>query len=154
MVFRPGPAWWVKIGDFGISKRMDGTDLRTSRIGTSGYMAPELVHLYPPSDPDVGDEFVYTASVDIWALGEITFRLLTGEAAFPGRKLFDYVVMNAAFPTGPLEAAKCSPECIDFIRKCMAASPRNRLEAARGLEHAWLKSHEVMDDAGYKSDSR
>lgn len=48
-VVKDSPGFWVKIGDFGITKRVphDGTSLRTE-IGTLGYVAPEVLgyHVY------------------------------------------------------------------------------------------------------------
>ena len=80
-----GPDWWVKIGDFGISKRAEEglTALRTLN-GTPGFLAPELLAqfgLFDDSDFDMSEE--YTVAVDIWSLGEIVFRALTGTQAFP-----------------------------------------------------------------------
>lgn len=36
----PG-SWWIKLADFGISKKMDWT-VTSVNIGTYDYMAPEL----------------------------------------------------------------------------------------------------------------
>ena len=157
MVFRPGPAWWVKIGDFGISKRLEGeTDLRTV-IGTRAYMAPELLHHIAPEDEDDSvDEadFTYTAAVDIWALGAIVFQMITGKQPFQGRQLRDFVVRGGPFPLGELHGTGASPECCDFIENCMRASPRKRLLAVDAQRHPWIAGHEYIDDAGYASDTR
>ncbi|KAL8669334.1 MAG: hypothetical protein Q9168_006070 [Polycauliona sp. 1 TL-2023] len=72
--------WWVKIADFGISKRAsDGlTELRT-KIGTPAFAAPEVLG-FCPLDEDSSD--AYTNAVDVWSLGVIAFFILTGELIF------------------------------------------------------------------------
>ena len=61
-----------KIGDFGISKKLEGTKhAKTGGIGTMSYMAPELLN---------GQK--YDNKVDIWALGCIIYELFTLEQCF------------------------------------------------------------------------
>lgn len=54
-----------KLGDFGVSRVVEGTSGTLSQKGTVGYMAPELFR---------GDR--YDASVDVYALGLVLYRLL------------------------------------------------------------------------------
>ena len=61
----------VKITDFGYS-RILGNNTTKSYLGTAGYLAPELRQ---------GKE--YSESVDVWALGVITYVLLSGHLPFP-----------------------------------------------------------------------
>jgi serine/threonine protein kinase len=147
MVFRPGPSWWVKIGDFGISKRVeDSTALRTV-IGTLGFMAPEMLHIYALDEPEPTSDFFYTAAVDMWALGEIVYRMLGNQPSFSdGRQLFNYVVKGLPLTADAL--AECSTESIDFIQQCMAPSPRRRILADAALEHTWLRNHQYIDEDG------
>lgn len=62
----------VKLCDFGWSTHTID-ERRTTFCGTVDYVAPELVHSQP-----------YTAEVDIWAVGILTFELLLGHAPFTG----------------------------------------------------------------------
>jgi len=152
LVFRKGPSWWVKIGDFGISKRTGGsTALRTMAIGTLGYMAPEILGIYCPEEAESLDdgESIYTSAVDIWALGQLTHKMLTNEAVFDGtRQLIIYVTRGKEFPVRDLEHISASSQSTDFIHQAMAASPRKRLTAAAALKHPWLAGHEFMDETG------
>jgi serine/threonine protein kinase len=141
-VFTPGPDWWVKIGDFGISKRAEegSTALRTL-VGTRGYLAPEVIGVYATQDATESDraDASYTFAVDIWALGEITFRLVANVAAFPHpRDLFNYVVGGRSFPRTTLEKCGASMSCCDFVETAMAGSPRSRPSAQNASEHTWL----------------
>jgi serine/threonine protein kinase len=143
LVLQPGPEWWVKIGDFGISKRAEeeSTALRTL-IGTKGYLAPEIIGLFAPDDPSGTDSGSpsYTFAVDIWALGEITFRMITKHAAFPHpRDLFNYVVSGRPFPTEQLLKYNAGEDCCDFIVKTMAPCPSKRPSANEAATHAWVQ---------------
>ncbi|CUS11452.1 unnamed protein product, partial [Tuber aestivum] len=63
---------WVKLGDFGISKRIlaqDTTSFHT-RVSTPMYSAPEVLGL--DSNSETSD---YTNSVDIWSLGCVIYEL-------------------------------------------------------------------------------
>ena len=158
MVRRPGPSWWVKIADFGISKRMEGsTGLRTV-IGTNGYMAPELLGQYPLDEEEPesdSSDSTYTAAVDIWALGEITALAITKKITFLDRRLLRrYVVRGLPFPVEDLVAAGSSQGCRDFIVACMQRSATARMSAAEAMQHPWIANHEHIDDGGYISDPR
>lgn len=134
---RQAPNWWVKIADFGITKRaIDGTKLGTN-IGTVGYQAPE-VWVFGTSDSQSDERNSYTFAVDIWAVGAITFRMITGRLPFPeGRldKLVDYARGNRPFPV----EQSMSTECTDFVMKAMAASPPHRPTSQQALSHPWIE---------------
>ncbi|KAH7023068.1 kinase-like domain-containing protein [Ilyonectria destructans] len=141
LVHKPGPDWWVKIGDFGISKRSEeeNTALRTA-IGTDSYMAPELKGLVRSQGSSESKEFSYTFAVDMWALGELTFRMATQRPAFPDPNvLVNYVLRGHPFPLSALEATGASSDCCDFINKSMIADPGNRLTASEACRHPWLQ---------------
>ncbi len=134
---RQGPNWWVKIADFGITKRViDGTKLGTN-IGTVGYQAPE-VWVFGKSDSQSDGRNSYTFAIDIWAVGAITFRMITGQLPFPeGQldKLVDYARGNQPFPA----EQSMSTECTDFVMNAMAAFPLHRLTSQQALSHPWIK---------------
>lgn len=54
-----------KLGDFGIARHLEMTSAHLSQKGTSNYMAPEIYRGEP-----------YNASVDIYSLGIVLYRLL------------------------------------------------------------------------------
>ncbi|KAL3486516.1 kinase-like domain-containing protein [Aspergillus germanicus] len=127
----PPNNWWVKLADFGISKRIgDGQDMPTTIKGTAGYMAPELLGLTKPGEP-------YT--IDIWAAGEITFRLLTKTPVFPhAGALVEYLGNTNNFPLWPLFGAGVGPASASFILALMRPIPHDRASAAGALEHRWI----------------
>ena len=130
----------MKIGDFGISKRAEEglTALRTFN-GTPGFLAPELLTqfgLFDDSDFDMSEE--YTVAVDIWSLGEVVFRALTGTQAFPKSSLGAYIKGTSSFPVGVLHAHGVSGEGCDILKGLMAPIPKDRLTADEALRHKWL----------------
>ena len=156
-MFKGGPAWWVKIGDFGISKRVEGsTALRTMQVGTRGYVAPEVIGIFCPDDTTTtAQDLTYTMAVDIWALGEITFRMITCQPSFTEpRFLYDYVVKKAAFPLQALTGSQASPGCCDLIQRMMKASPNDRIRVEGAWRHTWLQAHEFIDEEETSSDSK
>ena len=133
----------MKIGDFGLSKRViEGlTSLRTQG-GTFGYMAPEQIGL-GDDDDDSDDESKpsYTNAVDIWALGVVSFVMLTGDLPFrgsPWKALKKYVQRKESFPLGALEERGVSAEGCAWIQSCMAPRPADRPSAGFSQRHRWL----------------
>jgi len=61
----------VKIGDFGLACAVNPQTLMTSAAGTLLYLAPEATWGY------------YTAASDVYALGVVLFKMLTGTYPFP-----------------------------------------------------------------------
>jgi serine/threonine protein kinase len=150
LVFSPGPSWWVKIGDFGISKRLEGSTVRTAQIGTRGFIAPEVLGLFCPNEFRGTANFSYTMGVDVWAVGEIVFRMISTRPTFPELgELVQYVIQGGQFPVGPLETAGSSAICCDFVQKMMTASPKNRMLTESALKHPWI----VREEQHERSDS-
>lgn len=67
------------MADFGISKRAEEANGPSTRQGTEEYMAPELRGLNAKTE---GDHVIDFKAGDMWSIGEIGFRLLTGECTF------------------------------------------------------------------------
>lgn len=134
----PEKDWWVKISDFGISKRStDGQqEYSTVNIGTQEYMAPE-VRFFKRRHKD--DKAAYTVAADMWALGELCVRLITGNPAFDLRELVEYYHYQQAFvPDDALVSLGVSEDARDFIRAVMAPDPQDRLSADEATKHRWI----------------
>ncbi|KAF7505532.1 hypothetical protein GJ744_000694 [Endocarpon pusillum] len=131
----PTSKWWVKIGDFGISKRVEGdiTALRTP-IGTPAYQAPEIDGSFDTDEPTS----VYDNAVDIWSLGCVIYRIATQRVPFP--RPVDVVRFcdgKLPFPKQPL-LAKMSTEGVEFVKSLVVPNPRERLSAESALKTSWL----------------
>ena len=57
----------IKLGDFGWSVYNVNKALRNTRCGTPLYLAPELI-----------GQGEYSEAIDIWAIGVLTYEMLTG----------------------------------------------------------------------------
>ncbi|RSM14886.1 hypothetical protein CEP52_001103 [Fusarium oligoseptatum] len=160
LVQHKGPNWWVKLSDFGCSKQSESTSLRTI-IGTEPYLAPELQNIFAPwdredlegeDDPDSPEAPGYSLAVDMWALGAITFRIITGRVPFPspvGRKLSRYVAHGGSFPPDEL----LSSECMSFIVSAMSRSPRDRPSAAKALRDPWILYRCAPENVGSETEA-
>ena len=130
-VVQKDPKWWVKIGDFGISKRIQNQDtsLRTF-TGTHDYMAPEFFGYVDDIDEERSD---YTHAVDIWALGCVVYRVCTGKVPFPSypnlRPLQRYCSGQFAPPEEALQSTWCHEKDIDLIMSLLSPKPTLRPSA-------------------------
>lgn len=134
----PEKDWWVKISDFGISKRSTAgrQAYSTVNIGTEEYMAPE-VRLFRPRNK--GGKASYTVAADIWSLGAICVRLITASPAFDLRGLLEYYDTGELFsPEEALASHGTSQEGRAFIQAVMARDPKLRPLAQEAIEHAWM----------------
>jgi len=132
----PQRDWWVKLSDFGISKRIEGSTAMLSTVkGTPQYMAPELITYEPGSTIQVD----YQAA-DMWSLGEMAHRMLTAAAAFSTyQALFRYVCQLDLFQFQELAKHSASGDVESFIRALMKPTPEHRLTSDKALEHAWIQ---------------
>ena len=86
--------------------------------GTVDYVAPELIYQNP-----------YDAKIDHWAVGILTYELLTGQAPFTGNTEKDTYTnitnldlqQNEAFEKVVGDLAK------DFIKKILIVNPNQRM---------------------------
>jgi serine/threonine protein kinase len=131
-----GPQWWVKIADFGISKRaVEGLTALRTLVGTPAFAAPEVLGYGCGSMNDRhGDP--YTHAVDIWSTGVIMFLILTGEIDL--QSLQRYGLGSINFPLKPLHARSISESGCDLTQALMARKPQQRPTAKQSLQHTWL----------------
>ncbi|KAJ1830864.1 Calmodulin-dependent protein kinase cmk2, partial [Coemansia sp. RSA 2708] len=121
----------LMLADFGIARIMRSDDeVLNTMCGSFGYAAPEILLRQGHGKP-----------VDIWSMGVVTFSSLCGYSPFwqytEPRPLMlamqsDNVEFDERFWWGISEHAK------DFIRRCLRASPHERMTAEQALQHPWL----------------
>ena len=107
-------------------------------LGTPLYMAPELARYEE-----------YSFEVDIWALGVITHNILLGKPPFIGKDKHETFekICSQEVDLEPFSKFKNNGEEIkDFISKCLAKNPEDRLSALELLEHPWLDGHLADDE--------
>ncbi|KFZ07481.1 hypothetical protein V501_06415 [Pseudogymnoascus sp. VKM F-4519 (FW-2642)] len=134
LVCRTGPQWWVKLADFGLTKRRTEETAYRTQTGTESYMAPEILDYVPREDPH---KSAYTTAVDLWALGCIVYRLGSGVVPFPpGPSLYKFCENPSGFLYQSLQLDQSG---IEFIRSLLAPIPRDRLNAQQALDHPWMQ---------------
>jgi len=105
----------LKLGDFGISKVLDGTHAFASTcIGTPYYMSPELFKNKP-----------YNFKSDIWALGCVLYELTSLKHAFDAGSLNGLAgkIIKGAYPPLP---AKYSRGLRDLVKAMLSLNPTLR----------------------------
>ena len=128
--------WWVKLADFGISKSLEADKGNSSTIlGTHGYMAPELEDRVKRSN-------INFKAADIWALGVMTFFLLTKHDMFSTiRDVLNYEADPIRlFPNGRLDAFRVSSDGQSFIRVLTVPEPGGRPDSSKASQLAWVQT--------------
>jgi serine/threonine protein kinase len=130
----PAARWWVKIGDFGISKRVNHklTALYT-RIGTPLYMAPEVTGYLDTDEPTSE----YNKAVDMWSLGCVLYKVATQVVPFPTPRDLRKFCSGGPFPEQPL-LDRIAAEGVEFVKGLLVPHPQNRLTAESALQTSWL----------------
>lgn len=111
------------LADFGIARVAEGVGVTGSRVmGTPPYIAPEMVRK---------DEKL-TASVDIYALGIITFEALTGRPPFYDEDPMKTLMMHVLEPVPSARRIdpNIKPEMDEVLMKCLAKTPHERYRTA------------------------
>jgi serine/threonine protein kinase len=123
-----GSVW--KILDFGVSKVLDSEGTLTGEgiVGTPQYMAPEQAS---------GGQVTHLA--DVYALGAIAYRCLTGRSPYKGKDLAElvYQVVHTP-PIRPSMLGRISPSIEDALAVAMAKDPRRRFPSAMSFAQALI----------------
>jgi len=135
---KPPDNWWVKVADLGLSKRAEGIVASTTVRGNESFIAPETRGFPFIGDPTLANPF----AADMWSLGELIFRALTGRATFDDpRQLVEYQKTGTGFPNNLLRDVHASPAAESVVLSLMSANPSARMTAADTLRHPWMTLH-------------
>ena len=115
----------LKIGDFGFGKNYLKSVLRTV-AGTPVYMAPELFN----------KQGEYTEKQDIWSLGVLLYKMLTGRYLF---RIDTQVQLKNLVEQARVRMGKgWSPELQTLMRMMLHKDPEKRWNMQRILNCKWL----------------
>jgi serine/threonine protein kinase len=136
---RGRPHAWL--GDFGLSKSAGSTSgvTRTGMfVGTIDYAAPEQVQAERVD-----------ARADVYALGVLLYKALTGEVPFPRARDVDKILAHLAEPPPrPSEAVPGVPDAFDgVVAHAMAKDPGDRYPSAEELGRAALGAADAAGSA-------
>ncbi len=125
----------IKVIDFGLSRNFQVKKKMTTKVGTSYYMAPEVIN---------GQ---YNEKCDVWSAAVILYILLSGSPPFTGnndKEIFKNITsFNYSFPNSKWN--NVSKSAIDLIKRCLVEENK-RLTALQVLQHPWLKKYNKESD--------
>ena len=125
----------IKICDFGTSKIFEIGDIQRQLVGSTYYIAPEVLKKN------------YNEKCDIWSCGVIMYILLSGRPPFIGQNDND-ILECIAIGMYDLESPpfnKLSINCLDLIRKCLNIDVKKRINAEEALNHPWFKENKSKE---------
>lgn len=121
----------AKIADFGLSnfyEECSGVLMKTL-IGTPQFVAPELVK-----------NEAYGMEVDLWAIGMMTFNMLTGVLPFSEDEVLEkYRSGRFQVEYKPSKWRNLSQEAMSFTQMLLCVDASRRLNAVGALHHKWFK---------------
>ncbi len=143
----PGLPETVRVLDFGLAKILFGKTTPISfqgeMFGTPAFMAPEQIR---------GGETDHR--VDIYALGVMTFELLTGRTPFTGTviEMLSYHIKKQPPKPSEVNPAAAVPSIIDdLVLKAMEKKPENRFSTAKEMADVYRRA--LMDSEVIKQET-
>ena len=119
----------VKLADFGIAKATEQSSITQvgSVLGTAAYLAPEQGRGEEAGPP-----------ADIYALGVVTYQLLSGRLPFEGASLTELAIKQQREPPPRLDTivAAVPPELARAVEVAMRIDPRQRYPTAAEMGRA------------------
>ena len=131
----------IKLIDFGTAKQFEPHQKLNKFIGTSYYIAPEVL------------KENYNEKCDIWSCGVILYILLCGYPPFNGNSnvdIYHNIQNNPPYFNGE-EWKDITKEAIDLIKNMLNKAPNKRFSAEQCLNHKWFKLLNSKDKNDEKS---
>ncbi|GHJ85498.1 hypothetical protein NliqN6_1900 [Naganishia liquefaciens] len=163
----------LKVCDFGLARstqtalQQEGAvnGIMTEYVATRWYRAPEVMLSFKQ----------YTKAIDVWSIGCILAEMLNGKPLFPGKDYHDQLklILDVIgtpsmtdfsevtsrrsreylrnLPMRPKKSfeslyPRASGQAIDFLKKTLTFSPRNRMTVEECLQHPYLDAYHDPED--------
>ena len=119
----------IKIIDFGTARIFDKNKKPQSIVGSSYYIAPEVL------------KQKYNKECDLWSVGVILYMFIVGHAPFDGCDDEEITnnIQGGVYRKNDRRWIKASNEVKDLIQKLLTYSPNLRLTAVQALKHPWFQ---------------
>ena len=119
----------IKIIDFGTARIFDKNKKPQSIVGSSYYIAPEVLRQK------------YNKECDLWSVGVILYMFIVGHAPFDGCDDEEITtnIQKGIYRKNDRRWIKASKEVKDLIQKLLTYRPSQRLTAIQALNHPWFK---------------
>ena len=119
----------IKIIDFGTARIFDNKKKPQSIVGSSYYIAPEVLNQK------------YGKECDLWSVGVILYMFIVGHAPFDGCDDEEITgnIQKGIYKKDDKRWKKASKEVKDLIQRLLIYNPQKRLTALQALRHPWFK---------------
>ncbi|KAF8571596.1 hypothetical protein P879_00115 [Paragonimus westermani] len=120
----------IKIIDFGLARVLNPNETFQDMAGTPEFCAPEIVNY---------DSITF--ATDMWAIGVITYILLTGISPFAGDSQMETFqnILDCVVDYTREEIRDVTELAKDFIHRLLVRNPRKRATVNECLQHPWIK---------------
>ena len=129
----------VKLIDFGTAKFFTKGKKETKFIGTSYYIAPDVL------------KESYDQKCDVWSCGIIMYILLCGYPPFNGNtntEIYNAIKNNLPYFHGE-DWKEITPEAIDLLQNMLNKNSSKRFSAEKCLNHQWFKLLEQKNEKNF-----
>ena len=123
--------FWAKIIDFGTAKIFEKNKREMDVVGSSYYIAPEVLKQN------------YNEKCDTWSVGVILYMMLVGRAPFDGKDDEEIIckINSADYNSKEPKLLKHSPEVRDLVDKLLQKDTNKRYSAKEALKHPWFEKY-------------
>ncbi|XP_043940242.1 G protein-coupled receptor kinase 5-like isoform X2 [Protopterus annectens] len=121
----------IRISDLGLAIKIPEGETIRGRVGTVGYMAPEVIK-----------NESYTFSPDLWGLGCLIYEMTAGHSPFRARKerVKREEVEKRVQEENETYSIKFSEEAKSICRNLLAKDPRQRLDCLAVKQHPFFRN--------------
>jgi len=127
----------IKLIDFGLSKKCSKSGQAMSETyGTMYTMSPQVIRGH------------YNSQADLWAIGVITYMLLSHEKPFNATDRYALVtqILTGDYTFNEKTWKDLSPQSKIFVMELLVADERTRLNAKKAISHDWLNLKFSLED--------
>ncbi len=127
--------FWVKIIDFGTAKIFDKSKKEKDVVGSSYYIAPEVLKQN------------YNEKCDTWSVGVILYMTLVGRAPFDGKNDEEIIkkIKTVNYNNKEPKLMEHSDEVRDLVDKLLEKDIKKRFSAKQALKHPWFTKYGGRD---------
>ena len=125
----------IKVCDFGTSKIFEKGKIERKLVGSSYYIAPEVL------------KKKYNEKCDLWSCGVIMYILLSARPPFAGEDDNDIMerVIIGEYDLESPPFNKLSKNALDLIKKLLTMDVNERINAEQALNHPWFKENKSQE---------